>query len=99
MRDVGMQVSISLLHCRFWAVDRSVAFAGTAGDIDPQTNQVVVTVDSSVSDARLANVRGTVQRLGGAARLQTVVGTFHLDITGGDAIYGSRFRCSLGFNV
>ncbi len=31
--------------------------------------------------------------------MQTVAGAFHLDTTGGDAIYGSRFRCSLGFNV
>lgn len=40
-----------------------------------------------------------MQRLGGSARLQTVAGRFHLDISGGDAIYGSQLRCSLGFNV
>ena len=28
-----------------------------------------------------------------------MAGTFHPDITGGDAIYGSKYRCSLGFNV
>src|SRR5436190_6933638 len=80
-------------------LDRSVAFAGTAWGLDSRTNQVVVTVDSSVKGARLASVRAAVQHLGGAARLETVAGTFHVDISGGDAIYGSRYRCSLGFNV
>jgi streptogrisin B len=58
-----------------------------------------VTVDSTVSGARLAAVRGAVQRLSGSARLQVAAGTFKAEITGGDAIYGSRYRCSLGFNV
>jgi streptogrisin B len=80
-------------------LDRSIAFAGTAWGVDARTNQVVVTVDSSVSGARLASVKAAVQRLGQAARLQTEAGTFHIDISGGDAIYGSRYRCSLGFNV
>jgi streptogrisin D len=28
-----------------------------------------------------------------------VPGVFHTDISGGDAIYGGQYRCSLGFNV
>jgi streptogrisin B len=40
-----------------------------------------------------------VASLGSTARLQTVAGRFQTDITGGDAIYGSTYRCSLGFNV
>ena len=80
-------------------LDRSVAFAGTAWGVDPSARQVVVTVDSTVKGARLDKVKAAVARLGRTARLQTVAGAFHLDITGGDAIYGSRFRCSLGFNV
>ena len=81
------------------SIDRAAAFPGTAWGVDPTTNQVVVSVDSSVTSARLAGVKAAVARLGGAARLQTVAGTFHVDISGGDAIYGSRYRCSLGFNV
>jgi S1-C subfamily serine protease len=81
------------------SLDRSVAFAGTAWGVDPATNQVVVSVDRTVAGRRLAAVRAAVHRLGSAARLQTKAGTFHLDISGGDAIYGARYRCSLGFNV
>jgi streptogrisin B len=81
------------------ALDNSVAFAGTAWGIDQATSQVVVSVDRTVTGTRLAAVRSAVQRFGGAARLERVAGTFHLDISGGDAIYGSRYRCSLGFNV
>jgi S1-C subfamily serine protease len=81
------------------ALERSVAFSGTAWGIDTRSNQVVVTVDSSVKDARLASVKAAVQSLGATARLEYASGTFHLDISGGDAIYGSRYRCSLGFDV
>ena len=81
------------------SLERSVAFAGTAWGIDSRSNQVVVTVDSGVAGARLERVKAVVQNLGGAARLETAAGRFHLDISGGDAIYGSRYRCSLGFNV
>ena len=81
------------------ALDHSIAFPGTAWGVDTRTHQVVITVDSSVKSTRLARVRSAVQRFGATARLQTVAGTFRVDISGGDAIYGSRYRCSLGFNV
>jgi streptogrisin B len=81
------------------SLERSVAFAGTAWGVDTSAGQVVVTVDSTVKGARLAKVKAAVAHLGGTARMQTVAGAFHLDITGGDAIYGNRYRCSLGFNV
>ena len=81
------------------ALERSVTFAGTAWGIDTRMNQVLVTVDSTVKGARLATVRAVVQRLGSSARLEFAAGTFDLKISGGDAIYGSKYRCSLGFNV
>lgn len=81
------------------SLDRSVAFAGTAWGVDTSAQQVVVTVDSTVKGARLDKVKRAVADLDGTARLQTVAGSFHLDISGGDAIYGSKYRCSLGFNV
>lgn len=80
-------------------LDHSAAIAGTAWGVDTQRNQVVVTVDSSVRGSRLAAVRAAVQRAGTSARLEFAAGTFRLDITGGDAIFGSKYRCSLGFNV
>ena len=82
------------------ALDRAVSFAGTAWGIDTQANKIVVTIDSSVVGARLAAVRKAVAQLGGSARLEKVAGRFDTDaVIGGDAIYGSRYRCSLGFNV
>src|SRR5215207_3009010 len=93
------RVSHAQLVAAMKSLDRSVAFAGTAWGVDTSTQQVVVTVDSTVKGARLDKVKDAVADLDGTARLQTVEGAFHLKITGGDAIYGSRFRCSLGFNV
>lgn len=81
------------------SLNRSVAFAGTAWGVNPVSHRVVVTVDRTVTGARLAAVRAEVASLDGAARLQRTPGAFHLDISGGDAIYGSQYRCSLGFNV
>ena len=81
------------------ALDRAIPFTGTAWGVDTRSGQVVVTVDSSVRGARLAAVRSAVASLGTGARLEFASGTFSLLIKGGDAIYGTRYRCSLGFNV
>ena len=80
-------------------LDRSAAFAGTAWGVDTSAQQVVVSVDSTVKGSRLDKVKRAVADLDGTARLQTLSGAFHLDVSGGDAIYGSKYRCSLGFNV
>jgi streptogrisin D len=80
-------------------LDRSAAVPGTAWAVDPVTNQVVVSVDDSVTGAKLAAVNAAVSRLGDAVRVEHVDGVFSTRIAGGDAIYGGQFRCSLGFNV
>ena len=73
---------------------------GTAFAVDPVSNQVVVSVDETVTGAKLAAVKATVAKLGDAARLETVSGKLSIKISGGDAIYApSGGRCSLGFNV
>jgi streptogrisin D len=77
----------------------SATITGTAWAVDPASNQVVVSVDSSVTGAKLAQVKAAVQKYGDAARIEYTPGTFSLRIAGGDAIYGGAFRCSLGFNV
>jgi S1-C subfamily serine protease len=88
------------VDARFAALERSIPFAGAAWGLDTASNQVVVTVDTSVTGAKLASVRSVVASFGTAARLEYAAGTFTtLAIEGGDAIYGSRYRCSLGFNV
>ncbi|GAA2608181.1 S1 family peptidase [Paractinoplanes durhamensis] len=72
---------------------------GTAFAVDPVSNKVVVSVDSTVTGATLAAVKATVAQLGDRASLETVPGTLSPRISGGDAIYGGAYRCSLGFNV
>ncbi|MEV4537950.1 S1 family peptidase [Asanoa sp. NPDC049518] len=72
---------------------------GTAWSVDPVTNQVVVEVDSTVTGAKLAAIRSGVSASNGGARIETMPGKLSLNISGGDAIYTSGSRCSLGFNV
>ena len=72
---------------------------GTSFAVDPVTNQVVVTVDSTVTGAKLASVQAIVAKLGDKARIESTPGTLSVNISGGDAIYASGGRCSLGFNV
>lgn len=80
-------------------LDRTARIPGTAWAVDPVTDQVVVSVDSSVKGARLAKVQQAARALGAAARIENVPGTFSLRLSGGQAIYGGGYRCSLGFNV
>ncbi|MBO0870516.1 MAG: alpha-lytic protease prodomain-containing protein [Micromonosporaceae bacterium] len=80
-------------------LDRSMWLSGTAWAVDPITDQVVVSVDDSVTGARLAQVRSALQRYGDTARLTHIAGVFRTFIAGGDAIYGGSARCSLGFNA
>jgi streptogrisin D len=72
---------------------------GTAWAIDPAGNQVLITADSTVSGAKLAGLRAAVASSAGGARIEHTTGAFTPLISGGDAIYGGGYRCSLGFNV
>jgi streptogrisin D len=72
---------------------------GTAWSVDPMTNQVVVSVDSTVTDAQRARLTSVVTGMGDAVRVESIPGAFSPRIAGGDAIFGGQFRCSLGFNA
>jgi Alpha-lytic protease prodomain len=80
-------------------LDSSARIAGTAWSVDPATNQVVVTVDDTVTGAKLQQVVAVAQKNGKAIRVERMAGTLTPFISGGDAIYSSSSRCSLGFNV
>jgi streptogrisin D len=80
-------------------LERTARVPGTAWAVDPATDQVVLSVDSTVTGARLTKVMGAAKQLGGAVRINYVPGVFSTKIAGGDAIYGGQYRCSLGFNV
>jgi streptogrisin D len=77
---------------------------GTAWAVDPRTDKVVVTADSTVTGTDWNTLRSTVQGLGsGTATLKKSAGTFKTFVSGGDAVFsqvtGGTVRCSLGFNV
>ncbi|MET9903608.1 S1 family peptidase [Streptomyces sp. NPDC006446] len=84
------------------SVNKSVLqsdIAGTAWAVDAKTNRVVVTVDSTVSKAEIAQIKKDAGANADALTIKHTPGTFNKLISGGDAIYASSWRCSLGFNV
>ncbi|MCX4668311.1 S1 family peptidase [Streptomyces sp. NBC_01381] len=73
--------------------------AGTAWSVDKATNRLVVTADSTVSKAEIAEIKKAAGGNAGALKIERTPGKFNKLISGGDAIYASSWRCSLGFNV
>ncbi|MET9592467.1 S1 family peptidase [Streptomyces sp. NPDC006516] len=73
--------------------------AGTAWNVDPASGRLVVTVDSTVSQAEIDEIKQSAGADAGALRIERTSGKFSKLISGGDAIYASSWRCSLGFNV
>jgi hypothetical protein len=81
------------------AAMKTAHVAGTSWGVDPVADQVLISADSTVTGARLAKVQAVARRFGAAAHLRQVAGRFSTRIAGGDAIWGTQYRCSLGFNV
>lgn len=81
------------------SLDKSARIPGSAWSIDSATGQVVVSLDQSMTGAKLAKMTTVLSKFGTAVRTERVAGTFHKFAAGGDAIYGGQYRCSLGFNV
>ncbi|MFC6065872.1 S1 family peptidase [Streptomyces ochraceiscleroticus] len=78
---------------------RAADVAGTAWAVDKKTNALVVTVDKTVSQAEIAKIKKEAGVNAGAIRIERTAGKFQKYISGGDAIYATSWRCSLGFNV
>ncbi|GHF15368.1 serine protease [Streptomyces fumanus] len=72
---------------------------GTAWAVDSKTGKVLLTVDSTVSQAEIAKIKKQAGENAGALTIKRTPGTFSKLIQGGDAIYADSWRCSLGFNV
>ncbi|MBT2447064.1 S1 family peptidase [Streptomyces sp. ISL-43] len=73
--------------------------AGTAWHTDPATGTLVVTADSTVSASAIARIRREAGADAAALRIERTPGKLTKLLSGGDAIYASSWRCSLGFNV
>ncbi len=67
--------------------------------MDSKSGRVVVTADSTVSQAEIAKIKKQAGANADALVVKRTPGKFNKLISGGDAIYASSWRCSLGFNV
>lgn len=87
---------------RLAAVEASVLRAdvpGTAWATDPASGTLVVTADSTVSDANLDKIKKEAGANASAVRIERTHGKLSKLTTGGDAIFTTSWRCSIGFNV
>ncbi|MCQ8191684.1 S1 family peptidase [Streptomyces rugosispiralis] len=73
--------------------------AGTAWYVEKGTNKLVVTADSTVSQSEIAKIKNRAGANADAIEVKRTSGKIQKLISGGDAIYASSWRCSLGFNV
>lgn len=83
---------------------RSARIPGTSWGVDPDTNQMWVAVDSTVTGAKLAQLESVTKRFGDAVRVDRVAGKFALTAgftSGGQGIenLSGKWWCTLGFNV
>ncbi|WP_431045156.1 S1 family peptidase [Streptomyces sp. P1-3] len=104
VRDAGAEAKVvkhtlAQLDAARATLKAKAAIPGTAWAMDPKTNKVVITADSTVTGDRLAKLEKVAGSLGDKVRVRHSAGKFQTRIAGGDAIWGSGARCSLGFNV
>ncbi|WP_326795115.1 S1 family peptidase [Streptomyces sp. NBC_01808] len=72
---------------------------GTAWGVDKKTGTLVVSIDETVTNAEVARIKRTAGADADALRIERMKGKLQSYINGGQAIYASSWRCSLGFNV
>ncbi|PZT71212.1 S1 family peptidase [Streptomyces sp. SW4] len=98
VREVGN--SLAELRAGARTLRSEATIPGTSWAIDPRTNKILVTADSTVTGERWDRLESTVRDLGsGMATIRKSAGTFKTFVSGGDAVFGGGARCSLGFNV
>ncbi|OEJ96874.1 S1 family peptidase [Streptomyces thermolilacinus] len=74
--------------------------AGTAWHVDPATRTLVVTADSTVSRAGIAEIKRAAGAHTAAVRVERTSGKLSRYLDGGDAVHADAgWRCSAGFNV
>ncbi|MFF4345743.1 S1 family peptidase [Streptomyces sp. NPDC001530] len=95
-----VQNSTSELKAAAKTLKTDATIPGTAWAVDPKTNEIRVTADSTVTGTKWDRLESTVKSLGSdVATIKKSAGTFKTFVDGGDAIFGGGARCSLGFNV
>ncbi|MGH3241469.1 MAG: S1 family peptidase [Spirillospora sp.] len=81
------------------SLKRDATIPGTAWAVDAASNQVLLTMDSTVTGAKLNKVKAAAAKHGAAVRTERVAGKFQKFTKGGEAIRTGGSRCSLGFNA
>jgi streptogrisin B len=89
-------------HDRLTAASHALKQSGVRGIawyVDDPADRVVVSADRSVSDAEVASVKEAAGVNATVLQIKHAPGVFRPLLSAGNAIYGGRYRCSLGFNV
>src|SRR3954470_4026617 len=73
--------------------------ADTSWYVDEATHQVVVSVYDNTPATSISSIDAAASASSGAVRMERVHGSLRRYISGGDAIFGGSYRCSLGFNA
>ncbi|MDX6252868.1 MAG: hypothetical protein QOF10_6228 [Kribbellaceae bacterium] len=77
---------------------QDASIPGTAWASD-DAGRIIVSYDDTVIGSKLAALTAVTKQFDSQVTLQKIPGKLTKKISGGDAIYGGQYRCSLGFNV
>ncbi|TWD81600.1 streptogrisin B [Kribbella amoyensis] len=78
---------------------KEASIPGTAWMTDEKTGRIIVSYDDTVTGGKFEALNAVTKRFGGQVTLEKLPGVLSKRISGGQAIYGGGYRCSLGFNV
>ena len=95
----SVRYSTARLRAATTLLTQRARIPGTAWAIDPRQDKVVVTIDPTVTGSRRTRLDAVIRALGDQVVVRRAASAFKPLIAGGDAIWGSDVRCSLGFNV
>jgi hypothetical protein len=79
-------------------LSKDASIPGTAWATSPD-GRIIVSYDDTVTGSKMAALTGVTKQFGSRITLEKIPGKLTKYISGGDAIYGGQYRCSLGFNV
>jgi hypothetical protein len=78
---------------------KDASIPGTAWMTDEKSGRIIVSYDDTVRGAKFNALTAVTKRFGSQVTLEKLPGVLSKRISGGHAIYGGGYRCSLGFNV
>lgn len=80
-------------------LDANLRIAGTSWTRNPDTGELVVRYDESVTTAQVTRLKGMTEAYRGVVRLEPMPGVLRFTMAGGQSIYSNSVACTLGFNV